>query len=205
MKSVVISGYETCALCEELAKNRANIVWGYGVPYAPIMCIGEGPGKSEDKEGRPFVGKAGVQYWYMLQEAGISEKMVYTTNAVLCRPTKSTPLAGVVENRPPNSIEINNCRPRLLREICKMDPFVIIAFGGVAMTSLFGKEIKISTVVGNIMDVKIKTENGNVISYPVMPVFHPSYLMRDAAESEMGQEHEALKFVKQIVDAGMAR
>lgn len=201
---IVVSDYENCVRCPDLCEHRGSIVWGYGVPTAPIFLLGEGPGASEDKKGVPFCGNAGDKLWEMLEEAHIPTSLIYTSNAVLCRAMRALADSGRVENRKPTTAEIQNCRPRLMRELEKVDPFIIVALGGAALASLVGKDIPMKRVLGKVFDVKIRTRNDYEVRYPVMPCYHPSYFLKGThPEDHYLHSVGALKFVKKIVDFAM--
>lgn len=117
-----------CPLCK-LARTRKNAVPGEGQLSAKIMFIGEAPGNSEDKEGRPFVGAAGRILDDLLKKAGIERSQVFITNMVKCRPPN---------NRVPKEDELTACRPYLDRQIALIKPKVICILGRTAYSSLLG-------------------------------------------------------------------
>jgi uracil-DNA glycosylase len=151
----------SCHLCE-LAKTRKNVVFGEGNENAKLMFVGEGPGETEDKTGRPFVGKAGELLTKMIENAiGIKREEVYIANIVKCRPPA---------NRVPTSAEAASCKPYLEKQIELIKPQLIVALGGTALTHLTGKEHSIMKIRGSVMDYK-----GAVL----IPTFHPSFLLRN--------------------------
>jgi uracil-DNA glycosylase family 4 len=117
-----------CPLCK-LAMTRKNAVPGEGQLSAKIMFIGEAPGRSEDEEGRPFVGAAGRILNDLLKKVGIERSQVFITNIVKCRPPN---------NRVPKEDELNACRPYLDRQIALIKPEVICILGRTAYSSLLG-------------------------------------------------------------------
>lgn len=150
-----------CTKCEVLCKSRRSIVNGRGPTDATIMVIGEGPGFEEDKAGKPFMGRSGQLLAKMLYEAGIPPADVRLSNAVRCRPPG---------NRTPSAKEIANCKPYLLEEIRQVNPKVIIAVGGTALTALYGAH-KVGDVAGQIL-AHPETQ------VPVVATYHPSWIMR---------------------------
>jgi DNA polymerase len=200
LNSYDIPGYEKCDKCPKMVKHRQTIVVGRGLINAPIMVVGLGPGKEEDDAGEPFVGPSGGLLWDMMEEVGIPRKTVYATNAVLCRPAKPRKEPSVfLENRDPTLDEINNCRPRLMYEIAKIDPVIIVALGKVAVRGVTGKDAKKGTM-GTVRDIHIKSPAGNIVAYPIIHLFHPAYILRGAPDGEVAQMMESLKFVKKIID-----
>src|SRR5919206_3660941 len=117
-----------CPLCK-LSRSRKNAVPGEGQLSAKIMFIGEAPGRSEDEEGRPFVGAAGRILNNMLKKAGIERSKVFITNVVKCRPPN---------NRVPEDDERTACRPYLERQISLVSPKIICILGSTAYTSILG-------------------------------------------------------------------
>jgi uracil-DNA glycosylase len=117
-----------CPLCK-LSRSRKNAVPGEGQLSAKIMFIGEAPGRSEDEEGRPFVGAAGRILDGLLKKAGIQRSQVFITNIVKCRPPN---------NRVPKEDELTACRPYLDRQIALIKPKVICILGRTAYSSLLG-------------------------------------------------------------------
>src|ERR671923_390417 len=130
-----------CPLCK-LSRSRKNAVPGEGQLSAKIMFIGEAPGRSEDEEGRPFVGAAGRILDNMLKKAGIERSQVFITNIVKCRPPN---------NRVPKEDELTACRPYLDRQIALIKPKVICILGKTAYSSLLGGS-SISANRGKIME-----------------------------------------------------
>ena len=148
----------TCRLCQ-LCTGRTNTVFGDGDPDARLMFIGEGPGYDEDQQGIPFVGKAGQLLTKMIQAMQFARSEVYIANIVKCRPPG---------NRNPEPEEVAACLPYLHRQIELIKPAVIVLLGAVPLRSLIGGR-------------SIRRERGEWREYqgiPVMPTFHPSYLLR---------------------------
>lgn len=150
-----------CHRCK-LSKNRKNIVFGSGNADARLMFIGEAPGKEEDLQGLPFVGEAGMLLTRMIEKMGLNREEVYIANIIKCRP----PL-----NRDPEEDEIISCRVFLDKQITVIAPEFIITLGRIAlMTLLNNNKIKITSARGNFFAYK---------GIPVMPTFHPAYLLRN--------------------------
>jgi len=142
-----------------MRKNNKRIVLGEGPRNAKIMFIGEAPGAEEEKEGRPFVGRAGRLLTKLLEEINIKRKDVYITNVVKIRPRG---------NRRPNRKEINYWKPYLLKEIKLIKPKIIVLLGNTAVQTMLGK-LKLAKIHGK----RIKRENIIFI-----PTYHPSAAMR---------------------------
>lgn len=148
------------SLCCHLGDARTNIVPGEGDPEAKVMFIGEGPGKNEDLQGRPFVGQAGQLLSQLLEEVGLSRERVFIANVLKCRPPN---------NRDPLPEEVEACWPWLRQQIEIVNPVLIVLLGRFAMER-FLPGMKISNVRGkvlrrNIADVGIKV---------FMPTYHPA-------------------------------
>jgi uracil-DNA glycosylase len=149
-----------CQRCK-LWKGRNNIVYGTGNPHARLVFVGEGPGYDEDRQGEPFVGKAGQLLTKIIQAMKLSRDQVYICNVIKCRPP---------ENRNPEPDEIKACFPFLKRQLDTISPDYICALGSVATNSLLEKEVFISRVRGRFFDYK---------GIKVMPTYHPAYLLRN--------------------------
>jgi len=154
-----VTGCKKCPLHQE----RLNAVFGEGPWDAPIMVIGEGPGANEDKQGLPFVGRAGKLLDQLLEQQGLSRKEnVFIANIVKCRPPK---------NRVPKKPEVEACFPYLTRQIQLIDPSIIVLLGATAIKSYRGElKEKISDVRG-----KWSREDGRM----VMATFHPAAVFRN--------------------------
>lgn len=114
----------TCVRCPDLVPGRRHVVWGAGQKPAAIMIIGEAPGANEDREGYPFVGRAGEHLDRLLAAAGIDRNSVYVTNAVKCRPVD-----GAGKNRRPRPREVENCELWLRLEMAQVRPRVVLLMG----------------------------------------------------------------------------
>ena len=160
-----------CLVCEKcaLAKSRTNIVFSDGIPNPNIMLIGEAPGFNEDKQGKPFVGKAGQLLDKIFASVGLSrQKDIYICNTIKCRPP---------ENRNPLPEEKEACWEYLKAQIDTIKPKIILLCGNVAVQSILGN-------VGGITRIRGKWFNPqnaivDVYGAKLMPIFHPSYLLRN--------------------------
>jgi len=149
-----------CTRCK-LHKGRTNIVFGEGNPSARLMFIGEGPGRDEDLKGRPFIGEAGQLLDRLINRMGFNREDVYIANIVKCRP------AG---NRDPEEDEVSTCIGFLKQQIELIGPEVIMTLGRIAAHALLEIKIPITKLRGKFQSYG---------STPVMPTFHPAYLLRN--------------------------
>jgi uracil-DNA glycosylase family 4 len=161
-----------CVKCPHLASSRKNVVFGVGSIDAQLMFVGEAPGADEDEQGEPFVGKAGQLLTKIIQATGLSRADVYIANILKCRPDTPGESAG---NRKPTPAEMATCIPYLHEQIDLIQPKVIVALGGTAVEGLLGKTVGITKLRGHW-----QTYRGT----PLMPTFHPSYLLRNQSLSE---------------------
>ncbi|MGQ9800671.1 MAG: uracil-DNA glycosylase [Candidatus Saccharicenans sp.] len=155
-----------CQACP-LFKGRKQAVPGEGNRRAQLMFIGEAPGRDEDLQGKPFVGRAGQLLTRIIQAMGFSREEVYIANVIKCRPP---------ENRTPKPDEIKACSPFLLRQIELIQPRVIVSLGKVATDFLLQSPKSMSELRGHF---------GQFQGIPVMPTFHPSYLVRNEGNKEI--------------------
>lgn len=173
-----------CTKCS-LSKGRTKVVCGEGSINAKLMFIGEAPGVDEDREGRPFVGEAGKLLTSLIEKMGFKRQQVYITNTVKCHPPG---------NRDPLEEEVSLCFDYLREEIEIVSPEVIITLGKVATYVLMGMK-------GKIKDIAISKIRGKVFFYnhiPVIPTFHPAYLLRNRKDKWLTWEdaQEALRRLK---------
>jgi DNA polymerase len=153
-----------CTRCR-LSEGRTQIVFGDGNPQAALMFIGEGPGETEDRRGVPFVGRAGELLTQMIEKGlGIPRRDVYICNIVKCRPPG---------NRTPLSDEVASCRPFLDGQIDAVQPRVIVALGKPAASLLLGRDVAITRARGTWHAYR---------GIPVMPTFHPAFVLRQYTE-----------------------
>lgn len=150
---------KNCELCK-LCQQRKQVVFGAGNPEAKLVFVGEGPGADEDRQGIPFVGKAGQLLTKMIEAMHLTRDDVYICNVVKCRPP---------ENRNPEPDEIAKCEPFMIQQLEIIQPKVIVALGKFAAQTLLRVDTPISRLRGywhNYRGIKL------------MPTFHPSYLLR---------------------------
>src|SRR5215471_1170458 len=124
-----------CMQCPHLASSRTQTVFGVGNPDAELMFIGEAPGADEDRQGEPFVGRAGQLLTRILKAMNFARGDVYIANILKCRPDMA---AGSFGNRPPTPTEMQTCRPYLVEQIEIIQPSVLVALGAVAVEGLLG-------------------------------------------------------------------
>ena len=149
-----------CTRCR-LHEGRTHIVFGDGNPDADLMFVGEGPGENEDRRGLPFVGRAGALLTQMIEKGlGLQRSDVYICNLVKCRPPG---------NRTPLADEVATCSGFLDGQIAAVQPRVIVALGKPAASLLLGRDVRISKVRGTWHDYH---------GIPLMPTFHPAYVLR---------------------------
>ena len=161
-----------CVKCEHLASSRKNVVFGVGNIDAQLMFVGEAPGADEDAQGEPFVGRAGELLTKIIQAMGLQRGDVYIANILKCRPDTPGQSSG---NRKPTPDEMATCIPYLHEQIDLIRPRVLVALGATAIEGLLGKTLGIMKMRGNW-----QTYRGT----PLMPTFHPAYLLRNQAMSE---------------------
>jgi len=163
-----------CTRCK-LHKTRTNIVFGVGSPEARLMFVGEAPGEDEDLQGYPFVGKAGQLLTKMIEAMGLRREDVYICNTVKCRPPN---------NRNPEPDELLACEPFLKGQLVAVKPEAIVTLGKFAAQALLREQTPITRLRGQWREYE---------GIPVMPTFHPAYLLRSPAEK--GKVWEDLKQV----------
>ena len=167
-----------CTKCR-LAESRTQVVFGAGAPDADLVFIGEGPGFHEDRQGEPFVGAAGQLLTRMLEAIGLSREQVYICNIVKCRPPG---------NRTPLPDEVATCRRFLDAQIAAIAPRVIVTLGKPASSLLLGRDVSITKVRGLWHEYR---------GTPVMPTFHPAFLLRQYTEQNRRLVWEDLKAAKE--------
>jgi uracil-DNA glycosylase len=162
---------EACRKCR-LAATRNRTVFGEGNPDARVMFIGEGPGAREDQTGRPFVGRAGELLTRIIEGGmGMPRSDVYIANIVKCRPTIDQKMQ---RDRPPDPDEVTACSPYLLKQIDIIRPSVIVALGSPSAKFL----LKTTTGI-----TRLRGTWGEFCGIPVLPTFHPSYVLRNGGET----------------------
>ena len=163
-----------CTRCQ-LHQGRTTLVFGVGNPHAELMFVGEGPGGDEDRQGEPFVGRAGQLLTRMIGAMGFQRSEVYIANVVKCRPP---------QNRDPEPDEIEACEPFLKAQIAAIGPRVIVALGRFAVQTLLRDGAPISRLRGRWREYQ---------GVRLMPTFHPAYLLRNPADK--GKAWEDLQLV----------
>ena len=154
-----------CTRCK-LHPTRHTIVFGVGSPSARLVFVGEAPGADEDAQGEPFVGRAGQLLTKIIEAMGLRREDVYICNIIKCRPPN---------NRTPEADEILACQPFLLRQLQAIEPKFICALGGPASQTLLQTKEPISRLRGRFHDYH---------GIPLLPTFHPAFLLRNPAEKK---------------------
>ncbi|MEW6585396.1 MAG: uracil-DNA glycosylase [Nitrospirota bacterium] len=168
-----------CGRCK-LSGKRTKIVFGEGNPDARLMFIGEAPGREEDLQGRPFVGDAGMVLTRLIRKMGFEREDVYIANIVKCRPPM---------NRDPEMDEIETCRRFVERQIEIIRPGIIVALGRISASALTGNPgLKITAARGKFFEFR---------GIPVMPTFHPAYLIRNPKDKWLTWD-DALKVLGKL-------
>ena len=185
----------SCRACP-LWANATQTVFGEGPPHAEIMFVGEQPGDKEDREGRPFVGPAGLLLDKALVEAGVDRRRVYVTNAV--KHFKFEPRGKRRLHKRPNASEIRICRQWLLAEIEAVRPRLAVALGATAALGLTGRAIPVQSHRGAVLD----GANG----LRVFVTIHPSALLRLENDEDKRSAYASfvhdLSAVERLADAG---
>ena len=174
-----------CKKCS-LSETVNNVVFGEGNRHAPIFIIAEAPGKDEDRQGRPFVGKSGQLLDKILDACGFNRTdHVYISNIIKCRPPN---------NRTPFSDETNSCMPYLIKQIDLINPSIIIMLGATALKNMFGSHMKITKVRGQWLKYNNRL---------ALPVFHPAALLRNSAlKRETWEDFKKIVFkYREIIDS----
>ncbi|MFN7959498.1 MAG: uracil-DNA glycosylase [Holophagaceae bacterium] len=174
-----------CLACP-LGPGRLRFVFGEGDPRARLMFVGEGPGRDEDLQGRPFVGKAGELLDKMIGAIGLRRDQTYIANVVKCRPP---------DNRTPTSEEAHACLGYLRRQIELIRPAVIVTLGATPLRELVGVGEGITRVRGQWKRVVVGNRE-----IPVMPTFHPAYVLRQYTQDVRRAVWEDLKAAKEWAD-----
>ncbi|HJW09759.1 MAG TPA: uracil-DNA glycosylase [Holophagaceae bacterium] len=174
-----------CLKCP-LGPGRIQFVFGEGDPKARLMFIGEGPGRDEDLQGRPFVGKAGELLDKMVGALGLERRQVYIANVVKCRPP---------DNRTPTGEEAAACLGYLKRQIELIQPAVLITLGATPLRELLGVSEGITKVRGQWKQLDLGARR-----IPVMPTFHPAYVLRQYTQEVRKAVWEDLKAAKAWAD-----
>lgn len=160
-------------------------MFGVGDPDASLMFIGEAPGAEEDVQGEPFVGRAGQLLTKIIQTMGFARESVFIANILKCRPDTPGQSYG---NRPPTTDEMHTCLPYLEEQIAIVQPRVLVALGSTALHGLLGTTEKISAARGHWHEFR---------GIPLMPTYHPSFLLRPGGESKKRDTWEDMLLVKE--------
>lgn len=153
--------YKSCTLCP-LSAGRTNVVFGRGNPDASLLLLGEGPGRDEDLQGLPFVGRSGKLLSKTLESLGINENSIYITNIVKCRPPN---------NRAPLPNEVAACTKILLDKQLKIiRPTIICTLGASALKALIETQKGITKIRGTLQPYKDSF---------IFPTYHPAYILRN--------------------------
>ncbi|HVT46415.1 MAG TPA: uracil-DNA glycosylase [Vicinamibacterales bacterium] len=150
-----------CTRCPLHAQGRRQVVFGVGNAHADLMFVGEAPGADEDREGEPFVGRAGQLLTKIIEAIGLRREDVYIANVIKCRPPG---------NRNPEPIEVATCEPFLREQIAIIQPKVIVALGTFAAHLLLASDAPISRLRGRVHQI-----GGGI---RLVPTFHPAFLLR---------------------------
>jgi uracil-DNA glycosylase family 4 len=149
-----------CTRCKLHTLGRRQVVFGVGNPHAQLMFAGEAPGRDEDEQGEPFVGRAGQLLTKIIEAMGYARSDVYIANVIKCRPP---------DNRNPEPDEVATCQPFLFRQIDTIKPKVIVALGTFAAQSLLQTKDSISKLRGRVWHCR---------GARLVPTFHPAFLLR---------------------------
>jgi DNA polymerase len=170
-----------CTKCK-LSQGRNTIVFGAGDPAARLVIIGEGPGEEEDRQGKPFVGRAGQLLTKMLESVGLTREEVYICNIVKCRPPG---------NRNPEPEEIAACAPYLAGQLAAIQPGVLLTLGTFASQQILRTREPISRLRGQLHQL------GGAV---VVPTFHPAFLLRNPGPAFRRQAYDDLKLIRREYD-----
>lgn len=172
-------GMQKCNSCA-ISKSRIHLVFGTGNPDARLMFIGEAPGRDEDLQGKPFVGRAGQLLTKIIESIGLKREEVYIANILKCRPPN---------NREPEPDEISSCEQFLTLQIETIKPEIICALGRIAAQALLKTKAPISKLRGNFFSYQ---------NIKFIPTFHPAYLLRNPDDKVVVWED--MKKIKKMLD-----
>jgi uracil-DNA glycosylase family 4 len=168
-----------CTRCKLHLLGRTQVVFGVGNPDADLMFVGEAPGRDEDVQGIPFVGRAGQLLTKIIEAIGLKRDDVYIANVIKCRPP---------ENRNPEPDEVDTCEPFLFQQIDTIKPKVIVALGKFAAQALLRTLDPISRLRGRVYDYR---------GAKLIPTFHPAYLLRNPSSKR--EVWEDMKLVRSLL------
>ena len=171
-----VSGCVKCGL----AATRTRTVFGVGNPHAEWLVIGEAPGAEEDRQGEPFVGRAGQLLNAMLRAIGLEREQVFIANVLKCRPPR---------NRDPAPLEAAQCLPYLERQIALLKPRIMLAVGRISAQNLLKTDLSLGRLRGQV-------HHFGVSRVPLVVTYHPAYLLREPAEKRKAWED--LQFAREV-------
>jgi len=171
-RETLVEVYNEASVCEKcpLSTTRTKVVFGAGNADADLMFVGEAPGAEEDRQGLPFVGRAGGLLTSMLEGIGMSREDVFIANVLKCRPPG---------NRDPQPLEIEACEPYLAQQVRLIEPRVVCTLGNFATKLLTGSQTGITRVRGS---AQVHELGGRTVF--VLPLFHPAAALRTPAVAE---------------------
>lgn len=173
----------SCTRCPNLVSSRTQVVYGVGNPYADLLFVGEAPGEEEDLRGEPFVGKAGQLLTKIIAAMEYTREEIFIANILKCRPDMPPGESG---NRKPKPAEMATCLPWLTQQIELIKPKVIVALGLTAVEGLLGEPRTMRDVRGKWLDYH---------GVPLMPTYHPAYLLRNQTLAEKRKVWEDMLLV----------
>jgi DNA polymerase len=185
-----VCGCRRCGLWE----GRTNTVFGEGAAHARLVFVGEGPGQEEDRSGRPFVGRAGQLLAKMIQAMGLTREEVFICNVVKCRPPN---------NRAPAPEEVQACWGYLCRQLQILRPEVIVTLGNPATKTLLNTRTGITRLRGSFQSLPPIAPG--LENTPVMPTFHPSYVLRQYTPETRGKVWSDLQQVMSRLGLALPR
>ena len=177
---------KTCTKCS-LHKTRTQTVFGQGSPAARLVFVGEAPGYEEDRQGIAFIGRAGQLLTRILAAMGLAREEVFICNVLKCRPPG---------NRDPSADEILSCNPYLCEQLEIIRPEVLVALGSPAAKTLLGTAQSIGKLRGRFHDYYPSGMGAMEPSIPLMPTYHPAYLLRNPAEKRKTWEDMQMVMVR---------
>lgn len=185
----LVSGCTRCPL----SRGRTQVVFGEGDPAAGLMVVGEGPGRDEDLQGRPFVGRSGqLLDRLLLEEAGLRRADVYIANVVKCRPPN---------NRDPLPDEIASCRPYLDEQLALIGPLVVLTLGNFATRVILGTNEGITRLRGRVYPLPGSAAHRRAT---VVPTFHPAAALRGGGEVVAKMRADIVRAGRTLADAAGA-
>lgn len=183
-----------CGLCPHLASSRKSVVFGSGSLEADVLFVGEAPGSEEDRTGQPFVGKAGELLTKIIQAMGLSRESVFIANVLKCRPDTPGQFSG---NRKPSPFEMATCLPFLEEQISIIRPKVMVALGSTAIEGLLHQ--------APVQVTRIRGQWLHFHDIPLMPTYHPAYLLRSDSMSEKRKVWEDMLSVMEKIGAPISQ